>query len=73
MSGWSELSWCSLHCVDAAAHGNYGPEEKMFSFHKPKAHQNTEDCCIYRVKYSSSQFMGSKHYDKDFHSCFGLH
>uniref|UniRef100_A0A8C5L7E0 SIN3-HDAC complex-associated factor n=1 Tax=Jaculus jaculus TaxID=51337 RepID=A0A8C5L7E0_JACJA len=39
----------------------------MFGFH------NIEGCCICRANSSSSRFTDSKHYEKDFQSCFGLH
>ncbi|KAM7338955.1 hypothetical protein ACRRTK_002439 [Alexandromys fortis] len=44
----------------------------MFGFHKPKMYQSIEGCCICRAKSSSSRFMDSKRYEKDFRSCFGL-
>uniref|UniRef100_A0A8C5KAP4 SIN3-HDAC complex-associated factor n=1 Tax=Jaculus jaculus TaxID=51337 RepID=A0A8C5KAP4_JACJA len=44
----------------------------MFGFHKPKMYQSIEGCCICRAKSSSSRFTDSKHYEKDFQSCFGL-
>uniref|UniRef100_A0A8C5VYP5 SIN3-HDAC complex associated factor n=1 Tax=Microcebus murinus TaxID=30608 RepID=A0A8C5VYP5_MICMU len=45
----------------------------MFGFHKPKMYRSIEGCCICRAKSSSSRFIDSKRYEKDFQSCFGLH
>ncbi|RXM30166.1 Caprin-2 [Acipenser ruthenus] len=45
----------------------------MFGFHKPKMYRSIDGCCICRAKSSSSRFTDSKRYEKDFHSCFGLH
>uniref|UniRef100_A0A8D1G132 Uncharacterized protein n=1 Tax=Sus scrofa TaxID=9823 RepID=A0A8D1G132_PIG len=45
----------------------------MFGFHKPKMYRSIEGCCICRAKSSSSLFTDSKHSEKDFQSCFGLH
>uniref|UniRef100_A0A8B9WYA7 SIN3-HDAC complex associated factor n=1 Tax=Bos mutus grunniens TaxID=30521 RepID=A0A8B9WYA7_BOSMU len=45
----------------------------MFGLHKPKMYRSIEGCCICRAKSSSSRFTDSKHYEKDFQSCFGLH